>query len=107
MGDENVTDANGLLLPAWLLRNKIEDKWIKEFDVRVRVYSGVLLDSIVVTVLGQKVTGHYTERPFMGVSVTVKFCWQGWSKASPDSCRPEPFFKHHAARDVEAAHMRE
>ena len=25
LGDENTTDANGLLLPAWMLRNKIED----------------------------------------------------------------------------------
>ena len=79
---------------------------MKEFDVRVKVYSEVLLDTLVVNVLGQKVTGHHTERPFMGVSVTAKFCWQGWSKSSPDSSRPVPFFKHHAARDIEAAHSR-
>jgi len=91
------------MLPAWLLRSTIEDRWIEKKDPRMKAHAEVLLESVKVVVMGKKVAGPGMTRPFMGAVVHVEFEWQGWARKNSPGDEPAPLFESHVARALERA----
>ena len=91
-------DKEKKILPAWLLRNLIENAWIERGDVRVRAHAEVLLPSVTVVVLGQKVTGPNRSRPFLGACAQIRFEWQGWARRNSPGDALGPLSDAHVAR---------
>ena len=91
------------MLPAWLLRSTIEDRWIEKKDSRMKAHAEVLLESVKVVVMGKKVAGPGMTRPFMGAVVHVEFEWQGWARKNSPGDEPAPLFESHVARALERA----
>ena len=91
-------DKEKKILPAWLLRDLIENAWIERGDVRVRAHAEVLLPSVTVVVLGQKVTGPNRSRPFLGACAQIRFEWQGWARRNSPGDALGPLSDAHVAR---------
>ena len=72
--------------------------WIERGDVRVRAHAEVLLPSVTVVVLGQKVTGPNRSRPFLGACAQIRFEWQGWARRNSPGDALGPLSDAHVAR---------
>lgn len=85
--------SDGLLLPAWLLRLKIEQKLVDAEDARVRAHAVVVLTSVRIRITGRTVVGAGKKKHVIGAAVNLTWQWQGWSRDDPAGIM-NPHFSH-------------
>ena len=88
------------MLPAWLLRRLIEDKWAAGLDARVRAHAEILQPSVRVIIENKTIAAAGGKRLAVGAVARLEFDWNAWVRKSPGD-EIAPVFRHHVAAAIE------
>ena len=99
LGDARL-HSDGLLLPAWLLRLALEQKWVATDDARVRAYAVVLLMSLRIRIAARTVVAAGGKKAVVGAVMRLTWNWQGWSRDGAEM-NFTPHFHHIIARVID------
>ena len=89
------------MLPAWMLRDMIENEWIEKKDVRLRAHAHIINESVRVFVVNKTIAGAGGVPLTIGAVAHIEFAWNGWARCSSPGDILLPFFRHHVARAIE------
>ena len=98
-------DAARRMKPAWLLRGELEQKMIKEGDVRLKAHAEILPETFELILMDRKIqaAGMAGKKLVLGSVFAIHFEWNGWVRKNSPGDKLEPLFKQHAAAAMKCA----
>ena len=98
LGDRARDDEGSL--PAYLLRQEMEELMIAAEDARIKAHAEVIPDTVTVMFENKTIAAPGARRLVIGAVAQVRFEWNGWSRKDSPGDTLMPHFKQHVARAI-------